>query len=172
MQTLFNVIQEIISNTSKFKKLNEDPTLERETSLQCFSRTMKQKNFSNKNEYDKLYPSGSAPAIYGTPKACKFFFKDTFPKLPSMVSSMGTFNDDLAHFLCDLLSPTVPDDYSCQDTFSFVSQIKNANLSSIILASYNVTSLFTNIPIQETIDIAINLIFNHNPILSITNEEL
>ena len=33
------------------------------------------------------------------------------------------------HFLCDLLSPVVPDYYSCKDTFSFASQIKNANLS-------------------------------------------
>ena len=36
-----------------------------------------------------------------------------------------------------------------------------------ILVSYNVTSLFTNIPFQETIDIAVNLIFNHNPNLNI-----
>ena len=43
---------------------------------------------------------------------------------------------------------------------------KNANLSKKFLVSYDVTSLFTNIPLQETIDIAINLIFNHNPNLS------
>ena len=34
------------------------------------------------------------------------------------------------------------------------------------------TSLFTNIPLQETIDIAINLIFNHNSNLNITKKEL
>ena len=32
--------------------------------------------------------------------------------------------------------------------------------------------LFTNIPLQETIDITINLIFNHNPNLNITKKEL
>ena len=37
-------------------------------------------------------------------------------------SSIGTFNYNLARFLCDLLSPLVPNDYSCRDTFSFVSQ--------------------------------------------------
>ena len=68
-----NAIQEIISDTSKFEKLNEDPTLKREASLQRFLRKLKQKNFFNENEYDKLYPSGSAPAyIYGTPKMHKF----------------------------------------------------------------------------------------------------
>ena len=66
----------------------------------------------------------------------------------------------------------MPNDYSCKDTFSFVSQIKNANLSEKCLVSYDVTSLFTNIPLQETIDIAINLIFNPNPNLNITRKEL
>ena len=40
------------------------------------------------------------------------------------------------------------------------------------LVSYDVTSLFTNIPLQETMDIAINLIFNHNLNLNITKKEL
>ena len=75
-------------------------------------------------------------------------------------------------FLYDLCSPLVPNDYSCKDTFTFVSQIKNANLSKIFLVSYDVTSLFTSTPLQETIDIAINLIFNHNPNLNISKKEL
>ena len=123
--------------------------------------------------YDKLYPSGSAPGrIYGTPKMHKSSSSDSFPKLRPIVSSIGTFNYNLARFLCDLLSPLVPNDYSCKDTFSFVSQIKNANLSKKFLVSYDVTSLFTNISLQETIDIAINLIFNHNSNLNITKKEL
>ena len=134
---------------------------------------LKQKNFFNENVYDKLYPSGSAPGrIYGTPKMHKSSSSDSFPKLRPIVSSIGTFNYNLARFLCDLLSPLVPNDYSCKDTFSFVSQIKNANLSKKFLVSYDVTSLFTNISLQETIDIAINLIFNHNSNLNITKKEL
>ena len=88
-----NAIEEIISDTSKFEKLNEDPTLKREASLQRFLRKLKQKNFFNEIEYDKLYPSGSAPArIYGTPKMHKFLSSDSFPKLRPIVSSIGTFN--------------------------------------------------------------------------------
>ena len=104
-------------------------------------------------------------------KMHKFFSSDSFSRFHPIVSSIGTFNN-LSPFLCNLLSPLVPNDYCCKDTFSFVSQIKNANLSKNCLVSYNVTSLFTNIPLQETIDIAINLIFNHNPNLNITRKEL
>ena len=110
-----------------------------------------------------MYPSGSAPArIYGTPKMHKLSSSDSFPKLRLIVSSIGTFNYNLARFLRDLLSPLVPNDYSCKDSFSFVSQIKNANLSKKFLVSYDVTRLFTNIPLQETIDVATILIFIHN----------
>ena len=54
----------------------------------------------------------------------------------------------------------------------FFSQIKNADLSKRFLGSYDVTSYFTNVLLQETIEIAINLIFNHNPNLNITRKEL
>ena len=96
--------------------------------------------------------------------------KCTFPKLHPIVSSIGTFNYNLACFLCDLFSPLALNDYSCKDTFSFISQIKKANLSKKFLVSYHVISLFTNIALQETIDRAINLIFNHNPNLNITRK--
>ena len=69
---------------------------------------------------------------------------DSFPIDPCpIVSSIGTFIYNLARFLCDLLSPLVPNYYSCKDTFTFVSQIKNVNLSRKFLVSYDVTSLFT-----------------------------
>ena len=136
-------------------------SLEREASLQRFLCKLTQKNFFNENEYDKLYPFGPS-RIYSTPKMHKFSSSDTFPKLCRIVSSIGIFDYDLAFFLCDLLSPVVPDDCSSKNTFSFVSQMKNANLSKTFLVSYDVASLFTNIAFQETIDIARDLILNLN----------
>ena len=86
-----------------------------------FLHKLKQKKtFFNKNVYHKLHPPGSAAArIYNNPKMPKFSSSGTFPKLRPIVSSIVTFSYDLAHFLCDLLSPVVPDDFSCKDTFSF-----------------------------------------------------
>ena len=147
--------------------------MKREASLQRFLRKLKQKNFFKDNEYDKLHPSASVPAhIHGTLKMHKFSPSDSFPKLYPIASSIGTFNYTLACFLCHLCSPLVFNDYSCKDTFTFVSQIKNANFSKKFLVSYDITSLFTSVSLQETIDIAINLIFNHNSNLNITKKEL
>ena len=51
-------------------------------------------------------------------------------------SSIGTFDYNLARFLGDLLSPLVANDYSYEDTFCFVSKIKNINLSRKFPLSY------------------------------------
>ena len=42
-----NAVEEIISDTSKFEKLNEAPFLKHEASLQCFLHKLKEKNFFN-----------------------------------------------------------------------------------------------------------------------------
>ena len=96
--------------------------MKRKSSLQRFLRKLKQKNFYIEIEYDKLYPSGSDPArIYGTPKMHKLSSSDSFPKIRPIVSSIGTFNYNLARLLCDLLSPLFPNDYSFKDAFCFFS---------------------------------------------------
>ena len=79
----------------------------------------------------------------------KFSSSDSFPKPRLILSSIGTSNYNLARFLCNILSPLVPNDYSCNDTFYFVSQIRNANLSKIFLVSYDITCLLTNFPLPN-----------------------
>ena len=48
-----------------------------------------------------------------------------------------------------------------RDSFSFVQELLNLNFnsSSVVMASFDVTSLFTNIPLDETIDIISNCVF-------------
>ena len=86
----------------------------------------------------------------------KIAASDSFPKLRPIVLSIGNLNYNLVQFLSNLLLPSIPNDYSCKDTFTLVSQIRNTNRSGQFLVSCNVTSLFTNIPLQENIDIPIS----------------
>ena len=67
-------ILEIINDTTKFKKLKDNPTLTREGQLQRFLRKIKDKNLFDENTYKKIYPSGSKPAIiYGLPKHIRYY---------------------------------------------------------------------------------------------------
>ena len=99
-----NVIEEIISDTSKFEKLNEDPTLKREASLKTFLMKLNMINCI------LLVLLLLLSMIYGTPKMHKFSSSDSFLKLRPIVSPIGTFNYNLTRFLCNLLSPLVPND--------------------------------------------------------------
>ena len=62
--------------------------------------------------------------------------------------------------------------YSVTDSFSFVEELRSFDLNNKFLISFDVESLFTNIPLNETIDIAVDLIFKHDPKFSIKKSDL
>ena len=51
-------------------------------------------------------------------------------------------------------------------------EIKKVSATKRFLISYDVCSLFTSIPLEETIDIAVSLLCEHNLGLNITKAEL
>ena len=59
---------------------------------------------------------------------------------------------------CSSFSP-----FFSPDTFSFVKQILNLpfNTNNVIMVSFDIKSLFTNIPLDETIDIIVNKCFSN-----------
>ena len=89
-----------------------------------------------------------------------------------IVSSIGTYNYHRSKFLTDLLDPIIPTSHCTKDSFTFCEEIKKVSATNRFLISYDVCSLFTSIPLKETIDIAVNLLFEHNPGLNITKDEL
>ena len=121
--------------------------------------------------YEKIYPNGSKPArAYGLPKLHKNYV--TVPPFRPIVSSIGTFNYHLASFLGDLAKDVMPCEFSCSDTFTFLRELKQQNLEGQFMISFDVCSLFTNIPLNETIDLAVDLILNKKPDLKISKREL
>ena len=71
-----------------------------------------------------------------------------------ILSATSTYNFALARWLDDKLKPLSINSYTISDTFSFADEIRNLSLNETdILVSYDVSSLFTNVPLQETIEI-------------------
>ena len=158
-------IFEIIKDRTKFKELSTDPTIIMEGQLQRFLRSMKKKNIFTTETYEKIYPSGSKPAfIYGIPKIHKFKHKNISDlSLRPIISSIGTYNYNLAKFLSSHLEPVISTTHCTKDSFSFCEEIKNVRASNKFLVSYDVCSLFTSIPLAKTIDIAVDLLFEKKP---------
>ena len=137
------------------------------------SREINTKNIFSDTEYSNLYPKGSKPArLYGTPKIHKAFLPGSLPPFRPIVSSIGTYNDNLAQYLGSLLSPHIPSEYSKRDSFMFIEEIKSVIVEDRFFISFDVTSLFSNIPLSEAIDISINLTFENSPDIKFTKREL
>ena len=145
-----NKMNTIVNDPSTFKQIHDDPTIKQEDKLNRKLRQLKQSGFITEEEYQYCRPTGSQPArIYGLPKV----HKDGLPLRP-ILSASGTFNYKLAKLLVRRLShlrkyPTI-----ITDTFSFADQLRkiNINLKKHRLISFDVVNLFTNIPLQETIN--------------------
>ena len=162
---------ELLEDNTKFRKIKKDPTLLKEGQLQRFIRTLKKQGVFDDSTYENIYPVVSQPSrLYGTPKLHKSF--TNVPPLRPIVSSINSFNYNLAKYLCNLLQPKVPSIHSTQDTFTFIKELEEVRDYNNFLVSFDVSSLFTNIPLNETIELALDYILSNNPEVNISRKDL
>ena len=93
--------------------------------------------------------------MYGLPK----IHKVGTPIRP-ILTSYDTPNYKIAKFLVPLLAPLTTNSYSIKNSENFRHKILPQD-SDLFMASLDVESLFTNIPVEETIQIIIDKIFTH-----------
>ena len=158
---------------SKFKQLTSDPTKLREVQLQRYLRKLNNKGYFDESIYDYIYPAGSLPTrLYGTPKIHKIKEKSDIPPLRPIVSSINSYNYNLASYLCALLIPFILTAHFTKDSFNFIKDIPELSTQDSFMVSYDVCSLFTNKPLSETIDIAVKLILENTKDLKFSENEL
>ena len=106
-----------------------------------------------------MHVSGTKPGIlYGLPKIHKCDVS-----LRPILSAIGTAGYNLAKFFVPLLSAFTTNHFSIKDSFSFASEISSLpDSNSYFMASFDIKSLFTNIPLEETVSIATENYFNTN----------
>ena len=155
-------MNKMLFDSSKFKKLDIKPgkeinsLLQREDRLTNFLKKLK-RSISDQL-YNKLYPRGSQPAImYGLSKIHKPLLNN-FPKLRPILSAINTSTYGWAKFIVPLLKCFTMNEYTLKDSFEFAKDITNQN-SNCFMASIDVDSLFTNVPLDETIKMCIDELF-------------
>ena len=80
------------------------------------------------------------------------------------MSAIGTPTYKIAKFLVPILSSLTTNEYTIKDSFSFAKEIVQQD-SSFYMGSLDVDSLFTNIPLEETINICTESVYNQNDIV-------
>ena len=74
---------------------------------------------------------------------------------------IGTPKYKLAKFLDSVIKPSIPDKYMLSFTNHFIEKLKQVEVQSHeILVSFDVVSLFTNVPLEETTQIIANYLFD------------
>ena len=109
--------------------------------------------------YERLLPTGSQrPRLYGLPKVHK-----TGAPLRPILAMTGAAQHKLAQWLITVLQPVV-DKYSgncIKDSFSFADEIRKLECSGeMTMCSFDIKSLFTNVPVFETIGICERALFD------------
>ncbi|XP_063602489.1 uncharacterized protein LOC134778569 [Penaeus indicus] len=146
---------------TKFRKLDTEPftkIIQLEDKLNRMLKHLKDNDSISLETYNQLRASGSLPGIlYGLPKV----HKPDIPVRP-ILSAIKTFNYNLAEFLVPILKPITTNEYTVQNSFDFANQMSTISFENpVIMASFDIQSLFTNIPLKETIDICTNRLFEN-----------
>ena len=105
------------------------------------------KGVIDKKTLEDLNPRGSiTPRVYGLPKT----HKSGIPLRP-ILSMTGSPYHNLAKWLTKVLEPirSKMAFHSLKYTFQFVQYIAHKNINDQIMASFDIESLFTNVPLHD-----------------------
>ena len=156
-----------VSDTKKFSAVSKErpktrgrppkyyhPLLQKEKELEAIVRRILPKEIA-----DTVCLKGSRLThLYGLPKT----HKKNLSVRP-ILSSTATYNYPLAKWLDDKLKTLSINNYTISDTLMFAEQLKELSFDEDdILVSYDVTSLFTNVPLDYTLDLLVEKAFKDN----------
>ena len=145
----------ILQDTSKFRRLDKNPTDNIKKSLNSLISSINAKIDGTK--MSKIIGHYTPGYIYCNPKIHKNINN---PPMRPIISQIGTATYSTAKYLNSLLSPYLPKKHLIQSTYEFI-EISKQVKSPKLLASLDVENLFTNVPINKTIDIIIENAYNH-----------
>ena len=155
-------VEQIILDESKFQKhKNQDLykiSRSVETKVRNYLREhVKKPGYIDAETYSRLYPNGSHISVmYGLPKV----HKANCPMRP-ICSAVGSSTYEISKYLAKILQPAAKNSNGTdlKDTFQFVQLINGVNISNHVMVTFDVQSLFTNVPLAETINICMDRLY-------------
>ena len=141
----------LLEDQGTYKALKSDPTNRMKTKLISLLKKIKSEGGINDTQYNKMYPTGAVPPkFYGFPKIHKRGIL-----LRPIVSCRGSISYEVAKELARILKPLVGSSpHHIKNTGDFIDHIKHVALQgNETITSYDVSALFTSVPIETAINI-------------------
>ena len=148
-----NKLNALLSDTSKFQVINRDPTSKLKLKANKLIDTLN--SVQGDIKIDKIVGDYTPGYVYGNVK----IHKQGNPLRP-IISQCPTPTYQLAKTINKIISPYIPNDYSIKSPSEFI-DILHSSPTNGIIASLDVNSLFTNVPIDPTIDTIIKHTYHH-----------
>ena len=151
----------LISDPSKFTSTGDKQSETVKSRLNAIASKYK---ISNPTIYKKVKTEGNFPPghLYGLPKIHK---NAENPPLRPIISMSGTVTHELAQHLNEIIKPYIDQSYMLKSTDEFLLAIENLKLNANqSIVSLDVESLFSNVPVEPTIDIILARAYNHDSI--------
>ena len=143
--------KELLQDTSTYRTIKGDSTNKLKNRLINILKKIKAETGMQDNIYKKMYPTGaSPPKFYGLPK----IHKKNIPLRP-LVSSIGSVSYGVAKELSKIIKPLMGCSiHHVHNSTQFAEEIKKTKIQQgECITSYDVTALFTSIPVPSTLDI-------------------
>ena len=161
----FLKLDSIVMNRSKFKTVYipkdpcKHPVVKKYDQIKRYVSKYLTNDYYSEDIVNKLSIPGTGPGkLYGMAKVHK---TDT-PVRP-VCSMINTPEYELAKFLDNLIKPYIPNQYMLFSTKQFLDKLKDFSiLPGDKMVSFDVVSLFTNVPLIETINLVANYIYARN----------
>ena len=102
--------------------------------------------------------------MFDTPHLCltRRLVFDT-PQFRPIIDTTGAPHYNVGKFLAELLNPLAHNEYTLRDSFHAVSDLKSIPnelfTQGYRLVSFDVVSLFTNVPLKRTVQIILDRVF-------------
>ena len=144
--------------TAKEKHLNFLINLEKQ--IADLLQQLNDSHVFSDTEYKKLKPRDSRFGVtYSLRKIHKSFTGNCLP-LRLILSAIKTRSDNIAQHLVPILEPITTNKFTIKNSFEFAKEVIEQD-SGLYMASLDVESLFTNIPLEETINISCDSLFSN-----------
>ena len=152
----------ILGDESKFKRSKDgkDRTTATENQLAGCLKQLRSQNFISEKTFQKIKPRGTIiPRLYGLPKV----HKPLVPLRPILDMCNSPYHET-AKWLAEMLEPLRQHlcRFSLRDSFEFVDSVKELDMNGKQMCSLDVSSLFTNVPLIETVNFVCDYIDTHN----------
>ena len=164
-------MQTILNDQTKFQKASkqEDPVCIERKICKEIQKLVKRKLIST-DTAKSLKPRGTQlPQLYGLPK----LHKPDIPMRP-ILSMSNSPQHKLAKWLAEILQPLQKSlsVHTLRDSFQLSREISDLNIAERHLASMDITSLFTNVPLRQTVDFICGYAKEYSMDLGLPNADL